>query len=259
MWMGQYTVSMARPITLIDLTDGERHELQRRVKAHTVAQRDSRRAAIVLRRSQGLKQAQVATQLGVSKACVNKWSQRFEREGLAGLQDRPGRGRPPSIPAHKVAQVMTRATQPPAPRQRWSVRSMARAVGISPDSVRRIWRANDLKPHRLETFKLSTDQRFEEKFWDIMGLSLSSGPTTSSRIGSRPLSFPLISDLRRSFGISWGCPSPPRRKPRCCAATKRVSVRLWSAPSRACLWAWGRSAPGRMMTHATALSPCVRR
>ena len=49
---------------------------------------------------------------------------------------------------------------------------MAKAVGISPDSVHRIWRANDMKPHRVETFKLSSDPRFEEKFWDVIGLYL---------------------------------------------------------------------------------------
>lgn len=49
---------------------------------------------------------------------------------------------------------------------------MAREVGISPDSVHRIWRANDIKPHLIETFKLSNDKRFEEKFWDVIGLYL---------------------------------------------------------------------------------------
>ena len=126
---------MARPVSILDITETERMELQRRLNSPTTAQRDSLRAAIVLRRGEGITQQQVAKQLGVSKACVNKWSQRFEREGLEGLEDRKGRGRPASIPAHKVEQVITRATQPPHPRQRWSVRTMAKAVGISPDSV----------------------------------------------------------------------------------------------------------------------------
>ena len=163
---------MARPVSILDITETERTELQRRLNSPTTAQRDSLRAAIVLWRGEGITQQQVAEQLGVSKACVNKWSQRFEREGLEGLEDRKGRGRPASIPAHKVEQVITRATQPPHPRQRWSVRTMAKAVGISPDSVHRIWRANDMKPHRVETFKLSSDPRFEEKFWDVIGLYL---------------------------------------------------------------------------------------
>ncbi|MEW6754691.1 MAG: IS630 family transposase [Candidatus Latescibacterota bacterium] len=163
---------MARPISIVELTPEEGQELHRCVKAPTTAGRDSLRAKIILRRAAGIKQVQVAQELGVSVACVNKWSQRFEREGLAGLRDQPGRGRPPSIPDHRVEQVITRATQPPAPRTRWSVRTMAEAMGISPDSVHRIWQANGIKPHLVRTFKLSTDPHFEEKFWDVIALYL---------------------------------------------------------------------------------------
>lgn len=163
---------MARPISKVDLTEAERQALEGRVHAWTASQRDSLRAAIILRRAEGIKQAQVAQELGVSVACVNKWSQRFERDGLDGLQDAKGRGRPPSLPSDKVEQVITGATQPPKPRTRWTVRTMAQAVGISPDSVHRIWKANDIKPHLTKTFKVSNDQRFEEKFWDVIGLYL---------------------------------------------------------------------------------------
>jgi len=163
---------MARQITVIEFTESEKQELQRRLKASTASKRDSLRAAIVLRRSQGVRQVQVAEELGVSVTCVNKWSQRFERDGLEGLADAKGRGRPPSLPVNKVEEVITRATQPPKPCTRWSVRTMAKAVGMSPDSVHRIWQANDIKPHLVHTFKLSNDQHFEEKFWDVIGLYL---------------------------------------------------------------------------------------
>jgi len=163
---------MARPISIIELTEVEEQELQRRVKASTASKRDSLRAAIVLRRSEGVRQSQVAQELGVSVACVNKWSQRFERDGLDGLADAKGRGRPPSLPASKVEEVITRATQPPKPRTRWSVRTMAKAIGMSPDSVHRIWQANDIKPHLIQIFELSNDKHFEEKFWDVIGLYL---------------------------------------------------------------------------------------
>ena len=103
---------MGRPISKVEITEAERKELQRRVNAPTTTKRDSLRAAIVLRRAEAIKQEQVAEELGVSKACVNKWSQRFEREGLEGLRDLKGRGRRPSIPERKVEQVITRATQP---------------------------------------------------------------------------------------------------------------------------------------------------
>ena len=156
----------------MDLTEPERQELEGRLNASTASQRDSLRAAIILRCAEGIKQAQVAQELGVSVACVNKWSQRFERDGLDGLQDAKGRGRPPSLAADKVEQVITGATQPPKPRTRWTVRTMAQAVGMSPDSVHRIWRTFGLQPHRQKTFKLSTDPFFVEKVRDIVGLYL---------------------------------------------------------------------------------------
>lgn len=163
---------MGRPISRLEITESERKELQRRVNAPTASKRDSLRAAIVLRRAEGVGQIRVAKELGVSPNCVNKWSQRFEREGVEGLADRKGRGRPRSIPESQVERVITGATRPPKPRQRWSVRTMAKHVGISPDSVRRIWKANDIKPHLARTFKVSNDPRFEEKFWDVIGLYL---------------------------------------------------------------------------------------
>lgn len=163
---------MARPISLLELSAEEDQELRRRVRAHSASQRDSLRAAIVLRRAKGVKQTEVAKELGVSVACVNKWSQRFEREGLAGLADKPGRGRKPSLTQEAVARVVEEAGQAPAGRVRWTTRTMAQAAGVSQASVHRIWKANDLKPHLTTSFKLSNDPRFEEKFWDIIGLYL---------------------------------------------------------------------------------------
>lgn len=163
---------MARPVSVLELTPCERQELERRVKGPSVAKRDSLRAQIVLRRAQGVKQVQVAEELGVSVACVNKWSRRFDLEGMGGLTDAKGRGRRPSLPPDKVERVIAQATRPPSPRKRWSVRTMARAAGMSPDSVHRIWQANDIKPHLVDTFKVSTDPHFDAKFWDVIGLYL---------------------------------------------------------------------------------------
>jgi transposase len=163
---------MARPISPLDVTPEERIELQRRFRASTTPQRESLRARIILLRAKGKKEEAVATELGVSMTCVSKWSSRFEAFGLDGLADKPGRGRKASLPAKKIEQVLTKVTQPPKGRRRWSVRTMAKAVGISPDSVHRIWKQNDLKPHLTRTFKLSRDPAFELKFWDVIGLYL---------------------------------------------------------------------------------------
>jgi transposase len=163
---------MARPISVIELSSGERTELQRRVRSSTATQRDSLRARIVLLRGEGHSETEVAAAADVSLNTVSLWSRRFELGGIEGLNDAPGRGRKPSLPDSKVQQVITRVTQPPAGRQRWSTRSMANAVGISRQSVHAIWKKNDLKPHQVRTFKISRDPRFEEKFWDVIGLYL---------------------------------------------------------------------------------------
>ncbi len=163
---------MARPTTIIEITSDEEQELHRRVQSRSCSKRDSLRAEIILLRSRGIKQTDVAKELGVSIPCVNKWSQRFERDGLEGLVEKNGRGRKPSISSETVAHVITEAGKKPKPRSRWSTRSMAKAAGISQSSVHRIWKANDLKPHVTVGFKLSNDPRFEEKFWDVIGLYL---------------------------------------------------------------------------------------
>ena len=164
---------MARPITILKTTEEEQSELERRVRALCTSKRDSMRAEIVLLRTQGMRQVDVAKQLGVSLATVNKWSQRFDLLGLPGLQDAPGRGRKETIPAATVEAIITKATQRPAFKaKRWSNRTMARATGVSPSTVNRIWRKNEIKPHRVETFKISRDPKFEEKFWDVIGLYL---------------------------------------------------------------------------------------
>ena len=165
-------LDMARPVSILELTAEEKAELRRRVRSSTTTQRDVLRARIVLMRAEGQSEAEVAANTDVSLNTVSLWSKRFESDGLGGLSDAPGRGRKPSLPESKVHQVITKVTQPPAGRQRWSTRTMASAVGISHQSVHAIWKKNDLKPHQVRTFKISRDPRFEEKFWDVIGLYL---------------------------------------------------------------------------------------
>ena len=163
---------MGRPISVLEVTAEEKRELGRRVGATTTPTRDCLRAHIVLLRSEGFGQQEVASRLGVSAPSVSKWSQRFDREGLDGLKDKPGRGAKPRIPLATVRRVVEEAGKAPPGRQRWSTRSLARELGISAHSVARIWQRQGLKPHRVRTFKVSRDKKFEEKFWDVVGLYL---------------------------------------------------------------------------------------
>lgn len=163
---------MARPVATLEMLPEEKRELERRVRASTTPQRECLRARIALLRHEGIKQVEVARRLGTSVASVNKWSQRFDREGIAGLNDLPRPGRPRSIPAEIVKEVVTLAGQAPPDARRWSTRSLAAKVGIAPSSVGRIWREQGLKPHDSETFELSTEKRFQPWFWDVVGLYL---------------------------------------------------------------------------------------
>ena len=163
---------MARPIKRLETEPAVADELRRRLRSRTCLVRERERAEIILLRLEGIGVAEVAARLKTTAKRVSTWSKRFETRGLAGLEEAAGRGRKPSLPVKKIASVVAEVTRPPKGRKRWSVRSMARHAGVSPSSVQRIWSKNDLKPHVVETFKLSNDPRFEEKFWDVIGLYL---------------------------------------------------------------------------------------
>lgn len=89
------------------------------------------------------------------------------------MKDAPRSGRAPSVRADKEAEIIRKTTQETPPNAtQWSVRSMATAVGVSKDTVHRVWSDNGLKPHRIKTFKVSNDPRFAEKLVDVVGLYL---------------------------------------------------------------------------------------
>lgn len=116
----------------------------------------------------------IAKVTGTSPGTVRSWRARFEAEGLARLGEvRAGRGRKPVIPQSKIDEIvdLTRNSRPEG-QTHWSVRTMAAKVGVSPAQVQRIWAARGLKPHLVDTFKLSNDPRFEEKLIDVVGLYL---------------------------------------------------------------------------------------
>ena len=120
----------------------------------------------------GLPSKYIAQRLGTSQDTVRVWRRRFAAGGPDVLtHDAPGRGRKRQITAAREQQVVdaTLHTEPPRATH-WSLRTMAAAQGLSPASIHRIWHAHGLQPHRVRTFKLSTDPRFVEKLTDVVGL-----------------------------------------------------------------------------------------
>jgi transposase len=158
----------------LNVTEPQREVLQTLSRSQTAAHRDVQRAKVLLMASDGFATTRIAKELGVSPATVTRWRENFEAEGLkASVKVRPGRGRKPSIPPEKVQEIVHATLhEKPEGETYWSCRSMARAHGVSHTTVQKIWAARGLKPHRVETFKLSTDPRFEEKLADVVGLYL---------------------------------------------------------------------------------------
>jgi transposase len=163
-----------RPKAPLVLTEDERRTLQRWARRARTAQALALRARIVLACAEGATNQQVAERLGIWPQTVTKWRGRFVRQRLEGLSDEPRPGRPRTITDEQVEQVVTTTLESPPPRQdtHWSTRSMARQVGLSQTAVSRIWRAFGLKPHLVETWKLSTDPQFIDKVRDVVGLYL---------------------------------------------------------------------------------------
>jgi transposase len=132
------------------------------------------RARIVLLAAEGRQDKQIASAMKITPKKVSRWRNRFLTLGMAGLERDASRpGRTAKITASLARRVVRMTTQQKPPNAtHWSTRSMAGAVGISEASVRRIWRSHGLKPHRVESFKISSDPEFAEKLEDIVGLYL---------------------------------------------------------------------------------------
>lgn len=164
---------MARPKPELVLSDDERQTLTRWASRPKSTQRLALRARIVLACADEPSNKVVAERLGVCGATVGTWRNRFVARRLDGLADEPRPGAPRTVTDEAVERVVTATLETkPANATHWSTRRMATASGLSQATVGRIWRAFGLKPHRADTFKLSTDPYFVEKVRDIVGLYL---------------------------------------------------------------------------------------
>ena len=131
------------------------------------------RSQIVLDSAAGMTNTAIVNQLRITHNTVRKWRSRFIEKGVAGLLDEPRAGAPRTVADDAIEGVITKTLEStPRDATHWSTRSMAEASGMSATTVRRIWKAFELKPHRVDTFKLSNDPQFIEKVRDIVGLYL---------------------------------------------------------------------------------------
>jgi len=158
----------------IQLAPGDRGRLEALIANGNTPQKHVRRARIVVLAGDGVGTDEIQRRLGVSKPTIRRWRTRYVEAGVDGLcRDKT---RPPGkapLGAAIVSRVLEKTvTEVPPDATHWSLRTMAKAVGIAPSSVQAIWKAHGLKPHLVATFKLSNDPRFAEKVEDVVGLYL---------------------------------------------------------------------------------------
>jgi len=156
------------------LTEGQLAKLECYARGRRIAARLVLRAKIVLLAGEGKQDLHIAATLGIVPRTAARWRARFLKLGIAGLEkDAPHPGHATVLTAQRMREIVAMTTQhKPANATHWSTRSMAAAAGVSEASVRRVWKAHGLKPHRMESFKLSNDPRFAEKLEDIVALYL---------------------------------------------------------------------------------------
>src|SRR5579864_4156881 len=163
--------SMARQLAPLILSDEERAELKALASRRKTAQALALRARIILACAEGSQSKEVAAKLGVVENTVGKWRRRFVQDRVEGLRDEPRTGAPRTIDDARIEAVIVSTLESlPKDATHWSSRDMAKTSGLSVSTVQRIWRAFGLQPHRLETFKLSTDPDFVAKVRDVVGL-----------------------------------------------------------------------------------------
>jgi len=160
---------------VINLSDTERKTLETWSRGRSTQARRVLRAKIVLLAAEGKSNDGIAAELGTSKPTVGRWRSRFAKRRIAGIEkDAPRPGRTPALTAKMVDLIVRKTTQEkPEAATHWSTRTMAKAVGVSKDTVQRVWSAHGLKPHLVKTFKVSNDPQFTEKLVDVVGLYIS--------------------------------------------------------------------------------------
>jgi len=157
----------------VALEEAERETLERWARRPSSSQALALRCRIVLGAAGGETNTAIAARLGCCAATVSKWRGRFAERRLDGLVDEPRPGGPRRITDEQVEEVLVKTLEETPPgATHWSTRSMAAAVGLSQTAISQIWRAFDLKPHRVEEFKVSPDPQFIDKVRDVVGLYL---------------------------------------------------------------------------------------
>jgi transposase len=166
-------LTMAAPP--LEMTDEQRAQLQQMARSSMLPHRKVNQARGLLDAADGVANEEIGRRCGVDPDAVRRWRNRFVEKGVGGVGViAKGRGRKAILTDGTVAEVVRVTCQelPADGSTHWTTRMLAKRFGIGKDTVARIWRDHNLKPWRIETFKISNDPRFEEKLVDVVGLYL---------------------------------------------------------------------------------------
>ncbi len=167
-----YNFIMANQTVKIYLNEEDRCTLTKWINAHSTPQQIVLRSQIILLSAQRIPESQISTRLSVNRHTCSLWRNKFIQYGPKILWEiSPGRGRKPNADIARKIVEATLKTKPKG-QTHWSTRTMAKAQGVSKDTVNRLWQMNNIKPHLSKTFKLSRDPQFIEKLTDVVGVYL---------------------------------------------------------------------------------------
>ncbi len=159
----------------LPMTDEQRALLRGMAGSSSLPHRQVVQARALLWAAEGVANEEIARRCGVDSDAIRRWRSRFTETGVEGVGIiARGRGRKSSLPPGTVAEVLrlTQQERPADGSTHWSTRSLAARAGIGKDTVAKIWADHNLKPWKVDTFKLSNDPRFEEKLVDVVGVYL---------------------------------------------------------------------------------------
>ena len=198
----------------ITVTPADRMRLQSIIRDRNRPPKHVWRARIIVLTADSQGTTAVMRAVGKGKTVVWRWQERFMHEGVAGLtRDKTRPSRIPALPPETVDRVVALTNQaPPHEATHWTASAMAKAAGISPSSVRRIWKRHGLQPHRVRAFKLSNDPKFAEKLKDVVGLGacLRAGHSRTRGSIRRPMPWSSAS-TRKAKSRRLTAPSPDCR------------------------------------------------
>ena len=133
-----------------------------------------KRAKAILLMCEGHSNKDIAKKVGFCAVTIGTLRIRFNEMRLAGLSDLPRSGQPRKVNDERIEELIEKTLHSkPQGATHWSTRKMAKSMGISRDTVSRIWRTFGLKPHRADTFQISTDPHYVDKVRDVVGLYMS--------------------------------------------------------------------------------------